>query len=174
MSGVGKRIRLWRLESLFGFATIFDRIEDDWGQRWKPCEIVKASNESGIDRFLIAPPTRRPGILNAMAGIGVVSTVLMIPVQSVIAWIQHGDPGLGIQIMLAPLYLIGFGLPMGYIASARMWRSTAHARDAMLEYDLCPHCGHGLGGIPPEPDGGMICPECGAAWRFNRQASAEA
>lgn len=166
MSGVGKRIRSWRLESLFGFATVFDRIEDDRGRRWKPCEIARASEESGIDRFLIAPPTHRPEILKSAVGMGVIFTVMMVPVQWVAAWIRHGDPGLGIQIMLAPLYLIGFGLPMGYIASARMWRSTAHARDAMLDYDLCPHCAHGLGGIPAEPDGCTVCPECGASWRF--------
>lgn len=174
MSGAGKRTCPSRLESVYGFATVFDRIEDDRGRRWKPCEIARASKESGIDRFLIAPPTHRPEILKSAVRVGVIFTVAMIPVQSAIAWIQHGDPGLGIQIMLAPLYLIGFGLPMGYFASARMWRSTAHARDAMLEYDLCPHCAHGLGGIPPEADGCTVCPECGSAWRIDTQASAEA
>ncbi|MCC5821810.1 MAG: hypothetical protein LAT64_00820 [Phycisphaerales bacterium] len=145
--------------------TILDWIEDDRGRRWKPCDIVKASKESGIDRFLIAPPTHRPDVLRAAAGMGVLFAAMMLPVQSAISYLQSGDPAFGIGLILTPIYLIGFGLPMGYLVSQRNWRSTAHARDAMLGFVLCPSCAHGIGRIPPAPDGCVICPECGAAWR---------
>lgn len=153
------------LGSLLGFTTTLHRLEDDRGRRWKPCDITRASKESGINWFLIAPPTHRPELLRSVALMGVLFTALMIPVQLLIAWVRSGDPGFGIQLMLTPLYLLCFGLPMGYLLSQRGWRSTDHARDAMLGYDLCPHCAHGLRGIPPEPDGCVVCPECGAAWK---------
>ena len=156
------------ISSVFGFMTAFDRIVDDRGRRWKPCEIVKASKASGIDRFLLAPPTHRPELLRAVAWNGALFAALMIPTQSLISVIRHGDPALGIALMLTPIYLLGFGLPMGYLVSQRNWRSVAHARDAMLGFGLCPHCAHGIGRIPPEADGCVVCPECGAAWVIGR------
>jgi hypothetical protein len=166
MSSERERAHRQGIFSIAGFVTIFDRIVDDRGRRWKPCDIAKASKESGIDRFLLAPPTHRPDVLRAAAWNGVLFAALMFPMQSVVSLIQHGDPAFGIGLMLTPIYLLGFGLPMGFYVSQRTWRSTALARAAMLGFRLCPSCAHGIGKIPPAPDGCTVCPECAAAWRM--------
>ncbi|MEZ6243093.1 MAG: hypothetical protein R3B57_08625 [Phycisphaerales bacterium] len=31
---------------------------------------------------------------------------------------------------------------------------------------LCASCGYSLGGLTPEHDGCVVCPECRAAWRL--------
>jgi hypothetical protein len=38
----------------------------------------------------------------------------------------------------------------------------------VLEEGLCASCGYNLVGLPVEPDGCVICPECAAAWRESR------
>ncbi|MEX2219226.1 MAG: hypothetical protein WD749_10765 [Phycisphaerales bacterium] len=35
-----------------------------------------------------------------------------------------------------------------------------------LSEGLCPACGYSLRGVPDQPDGCRVCPECGAAWRL--------
>jgi len=150
---------------MLGVVTIFHRVTDDRGRRWKPCEIKKASKASGIDRFLLAPPTRRPEMIRVAVVIGPIFAALFAITQSVIAWVRDGDPAIEIQLILMPFTAVLSGLLYGYMMSKWVWRSTRDARDAMLEYDLCPHCAHGIGGIPPEPDACTVCPECGAAWK---------
>lgn len=39
------------------------------------------------------------------------------------------------------------------------------ARDALLAARLCASCTYRLDATPPETDGCLVCPECGAAWR---------
>jgi len=34
----------------------------------------------------------------------------------------------------------------------------------MLAHGRCPHCGFGIGGVPPAEDGAVVCPECASAW----------
>lgn len=45
-------------------------------------------------------------------------------------------------------------------------------RDTAIEYRLraqiCPSCTYGLAGVPAQPSGLTICPECAAAWRMNQ------
>ncbi len=35
---------------------------------------------------------------------------------------------------------------------------------ALLNHGRCADCGYSIHGIPAEPDGCTVCPECGAAW----------
>lgn len=42
---------------------------------------------------------------------------------------------------------------------------------ALLRHDRCPSCGQCLAGLPPSPEGRLICPECGGTWR--RDGAAE-
>jgi len=37
-------------------------------------------------------------------------------------------------------------------------------RRSMLAAGRCPSCGYGLDGLEVEPDGCVVCPECGGAW----------
>lgn len=52
----------------------------------------------------------------------------------------------------------------------RMWVM----RCQLVGSDRCFACAYGMSGIQPEGDGCMVCPECGAAWRIDAQASVEA
>lgn len=45
---------------------------------------------------------------------------------------------------------------------------AADAARLMLIDALCPSCAYGLHGLPEDPDGCLVCPECGAAWRRGR------
>jgi len=64
-----------------------------------------------------------------------------------------------------------FGVPMGLWVRKVSWRSLAHARDALLAAHICPSCAHGIARIPLQPDGCVVCPECGAAWRMASSGS---
>jgi hypothetical protein len=152
---------------MLGFVTIFDRITDARGKRWKPCEIKKASKASGIDRFLLAPPTRRAGMFRIALVTGAEFGIAMGVFTMVQGWIITGkfdQLAVMLALILAPASGLAFGVPFGFFMSGYIWKSTDDAREALLEYDLCPHCAHGIGRIPPEPDGCTVCPECGAAW----------
>lgn len=46
------------------------------------------------------------------------------------------------------------------------WRGPINGRDSLLTSDICPACAYRIAGVPPEPDGCTVCPECGAAWRM--------
>lgn len=48
----------------------------------------------------------------------------------------------------------------------RIRKEKEASRDRMLKAGLCASCGYVLQGISPEQDGCIVCPECGAAWRF--------
>lgn len=39
-------------------------------------------------------------------------------------------------------------------------------RREVIRAHFCPSCSYRLRGVPPEPDGCTVCPECGAAWRL--------
>ena len=88
----------------------------------------------------------------------VVGSSLRIGGVSVISTLVFG-------LLLIPFSLVFFGVPMAVWLRKVSWRSPMHGRNALVAADICPHCAHGIGGIPPEPDGCTVCPECGAAWR---------
>ncbi|MFK7884313.1 MAG: hypothetical protein AB8F26_09065 [Phycisphaerales bacterium] len=149
--------------------TIFDRITDARGARWKPCEIKKVSKQTGIDRFLLAPPARRADMFRVAIFSGMyfgVGMAVSLILKELIITGQVDRLMIRLTLLMAPIGGLLSGVFFGFFASGYIWKSTTDARDAMLEYDLCPHCAHGIGSIPSEPDGCTVCPECGAAWRF--------
>lgn len=42
---------------------------------------------------------------------------------------------------------------------------------AMLKAERCPCCVYMLSGVPTQPDGCIVCPECGGAWKTPRVTS---
>src|SRR5690606_27708851 len=75
--------------------------------------------------------------------------------------------GLGQEFIAASsVAFLFYGTIVGLIWNRCMWRSSEHAIVAMTRSGLCPSCAYGIGGIPPEPDGCTVCPECTAAWRL--------
>lgn len=60
-------------------------------------------------------------------------------------------------LMLASMTLV--------LSIAASWRSQGRfARSQMLEDGVCPGCVYPLEALEPEPDGMIVCPECGGAW----------
>lgn len=81
----------------------------------------------------------------------------------------------GIPFSAAICFAISAGCLLGMIA----WRRSLRRELAKLESaraalpPVCPSCRYDLAGLPTEPDGCTVCPECGAAWRFGTAKSAE-
>ncbi len=155
--------------------TRWNSITDARGKRWRCCQIREASKASRIDPWLLASracrATRRQsiriGLLTGLAYGLLMSLYFTVSFSSGMFHFSYGWFDLAMLLFMAVM----FGLPMAMMTYCMAWRSPEHARDALLEYDLCPGCVHGLGGIPPEPDGCVVCPECGAAWRAPVQPS---
>jgi hypothetical protein len=47
------------------------------------------------------------------------------------------------------------------------YAARQHARLSIAREGVCPCCAYSLADTPPDPDGCMPCPECGAAWRVH-------
>lgn len=71
------------------------------------------------------------------------------------------------------LSVIVFGLMFVLVPRALyrggVGRSASRARDTLLHLGLCASCAHDMSGCGSESDGSVVCPECGAAWRFGRE-----
>jgi hypothetical protein len=79
----------------------------------------------------------------------------------------------GVLMRVPPAALIigAFLITMGVNVFLNFGRAGAGERaaaDALLRRGLCASCLYGLGGLTPEPDGCLVCPECGGAWRAER------
>lgn len=52
------------------------------------------------------------------------------------------------------------------LAVSAAWLWVPLNAGATLRKSVCPHCRFSIAGIPPDPDGCTVCPECGAAWKL--------
>jgi hypothetical protein len=69
-------------------------------------------------------------------------------------------------VFLAMTVLIGSFIMRPVNIVLLRWRAGAIAA-----IGRCPSCGYELAQLPIEPDGCVVCPECGAAWRRMEQPS---
>lgn len=140
-------------------------LRDDRGARRSLAGLGHAARSTGIEPDVLATRGDMASIWPAFCVIGGVSVMLFgfaIPMffesislaEFVIAW-----------IVCSPFVFLFGGVTTAFVTARAAWRSPRHARDAMLGHGLCPACVHGIDGIPPQPDGCVTCPECGAAWR---------
>jgi hypothetical protein len=97
------------------------------------------------------------------AGVPVIAVVLVA--QLVDAWMGGNVSG----------FLSGRNIALGnvWFLVLVLWFRAKQARfgrvrRAMLAHLRCPHCGYDMHGLPPEPDGATLCPECGTAWRLDQ------
>ncbi len=65
---------------------------------------------------------------------------------------------------LTAVGLAGLALAMPFTTFRRLRKLEAQRRSLPR---LCPQCLYELHGLPAEDDGCVVCPECGAAWRFD-------
>jgi hypothetical protein len=53
----------------------------------------------------------------------------------------------------------------GSYGGRKMVRVNAlRAYELCLAHGLCPSCGYGIAGVPPDRRNEIVCPECGGAW----------
>jgi hypothetical protein len=83
------------------------------------------------------------------------------------AWLATRRLGWGLihVISVAGLALVGLCL---LSFRRRRIASIAAVAAAYTGRGHCASCAYNLNRLPPEPDGCVICPECGAAWRLSR------
>lgn len=66
-------------------------------------------------------------------------------------------------VYLSPLLYIGMAI--GLVPLDRASRRRERARLTTLP-PVCLACVYDLTGVPTDPDGCTVCPECGAAWKL--------
>ncbi|RMH27676.1 MAG: hypothetical protein D6692_07305 [Planctomycetota bacterium] len=142
-----------------------DTLHDARGERRRICTIHEAVEASGVPLEDLAPPGDRATFWRGLVALGGVFTAIMTPLHAIAFGVMFGRRALFVMLPFIPVYFFGFGIPMALVSMRYGWRSARHARDAMLRHGLCPACAHGIAGIPPQGDGCVVCPECGAAWR---------
>lgn len=142
-----------------------DTIKDARGTPRKICMIHDAVKVSGMPLETLADRSDRATFWRSLVVNGGLFTGIMVPVQAVMFTLMFGRNAFVLMLPFTPVYFFGFGIPMALVSIRYGWRSVRHARDAMLRHGLCPGCAHGIEGIPPQQDGCVVCPECGAAWR---------
>ena len=75
--------------------------------------------------------------------------------------------------VIAPLE-VAFAGVVGFLALMHVIRAAAarwgaeQVAPVIVSEGLCAACGYNLHGSKPEPDGCIVCPECGAAWSASR------
>lgn len=108
--------------------------------------------------------TRGERVSLILGAVGVLLVVGLI-IQSLIA----GDFG-NAPLARTSSLLMFCGLAWLYWIRAK-WARFGHVAAGMLKYSRCPHCGYDLRLLPTDPsDGATVCPECGCAWRLQRDA----
>jgi hypothetical protein len=71
------------------------------------------------------------------------------------------------SFVLAPVMAV---LLTALAAARTAWRERGWGlRRGMGARGLCAACGYDLAGHEPEADGCRVCPECGAAWRYDEE-----
>ena len=141
---------------------------DDRGRRWTPMWIGAAAKELGVDRSVLASGAVL-GVWRALIVACVLGTLAGVPWTGMM-WLFFrlllGMPA-GNMVVLPSgvLFGVAFGLAMAAFLARQTWASAGAARAAMLGVGACPNCAFGIGGLPPEADGCVVCPECSAAWR---------
>jgi len=102
-----------------------------------------------------------------LIGLWLAAALFLVP--GLIGFIEERN---GVSLLLI---LIGVCLAVFGVLRPRMLereRSTLHQEfRSMLNSDpYCVACAYHLIGVPAEPDGCTVCPECGAAWNLTPQS----
>tara|TARA_R110002111_G_scaffold248811_1_gene312643 strand:+ start:21 stop:476 length:456 start_codon:yes stop_codon:yes gene_type:complete len=148
--------------------TIFDKLNDDRGVRCKKiCTIPHAVDQSGYAKEFLAN-NDETGRFWSTAFITGFLFSFMLQVCFLILGISSVSVLFSAAGALVFVFgAVGFGVVMGGVVKLYGWRSPKHARQAMIRAALCPSCAYSIAELIPESDGCAVCPECGAAWRFD-------
>lgn len=96
--------------------------------------------------------------------------VLGVAAGFLLAFMHIGSRLFGWSLWLGPiaLGLVTPMIPMTTAIVGHRWLVFNYRRefiDAFVGEGRCPACGYPVGEVPIEPDGRLVCPECGGAWR---------
>jgi len=127
-----------------------------------------------IDRETLASICERVGVEQAHSRRNVRLAVLIIVIGLliVIAGLaldanRRGPGGwrgvLDDVLPMAPILVASLGGGVLGPMYATRQKRMAKLRRLMLSFGRCPHCGYGVGSVPPANDL-VICPECSCAW----------
>lgn len=147
-------------------------LTDARGLKWKSCNIGKASKISGHEKGFLVKRGDTARFIVAFLITGLPFAVTMTYINPILIGLAIGsstpfDVFTMVSVMVFILYFITFGGIMGGYLSFYAWRSPSHAIRAMTDAGLCPSCAYRIDGLGPEPDGCIVCPECGAAWKIH-------
>ena len=152
--------------------------------------LIKLKDARGEPRSLIthAKAVRAGADHDRLCAVGAVSTRLRCTLESgllifgagyvppLLLWLiieggtlREFGSGLLVAVGISSL----FGILMGVLMAPRSRGRRILAQGGLLSQGICPHCAHGISGIPPEPDGCTVCPECGAAWQVGSVVNVE-
>lgn len=161
--------------------TRWHRLIDAKGVKRKVCFIPQAKKISGLTRKELLRPSEAESFWKMFFVSGIVLSLFMILglliTNGVVALLTQKGPfqfsifqGIGPAIVSASsVAFLFYGTIVGLMWNRCMWRSSEHAIVAMTRSGLCPSCAYGIGGIPSESDGCVVCPECSAAWRMTNE-----
>jgi hypothetical protein len=111
------------------------------------------------------PTTHRPLVLGLLVGVagGLVGHVAFE------RWL--GDRPAAFNSLGEPALWVGLGVATCWLVALLFGRSHGDGRIAqrLSAIRLC-LCGYDIDGLGTEPDGCVVCPECGAAWRLPGEA----
>ena len=95
---------------------------------------------------------------------GLESLIVMLAARGL--WRAYTSPFAKPNDWIHPAMMIGFAVVIVWLVWRGMRRQ--HAGSLATEYvraGVCGSCGYALQGLGREPDGCVVCPECGAAWK---------
>ncbi|MFN7019700.1 MAG: hypothetical protein ACK4WH_00045 [Phycisphaerales bacterium] len=96
--------------------------------------------------------------------LGVVVCIVLLVISS---WVRRAIPGA--PPMTGVAVFVGGLIAMALVSRAQTRQTHGGLLSATaVSAGLCGSCGYSLGNLSAEPDGCLVCPECGAAWRACR------
>jgi hypothetical protein len=84
---------------------------------------------------------------------------LSVPFMNMTGWMPAW-----VESLTGVLY-VGSALMLFVLGALYAARFQEAQRRALIRRGYCPACCYRIGGVPAQPDGCVVCPECGAAWR---------
>ncbi|MCL4742688.1 MAG: hypothetical protein KJZ54_10850 [Phycisphaerales bacterium] len=113
-----------------------------------------------------SPRARRVGFVAAAIALPVffVPALLISPASRTILGTPPSFEAWRIGLMILTGATMGGAGPLAMIFVARRLLASEIAR-FIVGAGACASCDYPLAGVPEAPDGCVVCPECGAAWR---------
>jgi hypothetical protein len=142
-------------------------LEDNRGEKLKPCTIRQASKSSGLHRSEFVGKNDAGRFWSSLIVFGASYTVAMQIVFLIFGVYHTGNLFTPIWFKSIAYMFFGFGVPMALFIKWAGWNNAECAKRCVLSIRHCPSCAYCILDINPETDGCTVCPECGSAWNLS-------